>query len=60
MDLPEFLSMRFHFLGEFKQDGKEWLYKEGSTGMSKKNMSKLLLPEQKRHLAQSGFRAPEH
>nr|XP_051184211.1 uncharacterized protein LOC127298378 [Lolium perenne] len=51
MNHPEYLSVRFHFRGEFEHDGKEWMYKGGSTCMSTVHMSKLSLPELKKHLA---------
>uniref|UniRef100_A0ACD5W8H8 Uncharacterized protein n=1 Tax=Avena sativa TaxID=4498 RepID=A0ACD5W8H8_AVESA len=51
MNAPEYLSVRFHFRGQFEYIGKEWLYKGGRTGMSTVHMLKLPLPELKRHLA---------
>ena len=51
MDPLDYLSVRFHFRGEFENNGKEWIYVGGRHGMSTIEFPKLSLPELKRHLA---------
>lgn len=51
MDPTDTLSMRFHFLGEFVNDGRNLQYMGGRTEMSHIDRDKISLPEIKGHLA---------
>lgn len=51
MDPLDYLSIRFHFGGEFHHDGTEWQYLGGTHGMSMVHLSKLSLEELKNNLA---------
>ncbi|KAL6633502.1 hypothetical protein ACP70R_026173 [Stipagrostis hirtigluma subsp. patula] len=51
MDLSEMLAVRFHFNGQFVNDGKNVQYIGGSEGMSHIERDKMSLPEVRGHLA---------
>ena len=51
MDPTEDLSVRFHFLGEFVNEGRDMQYVGGRTEMSHIDRDKISLPEIKGHLA---------
>lgn len=51
MDPLDYLTVRFHYRGDFEHDGNDWTYVGGKSGLSTIEFPKLSVSELKKNLA---------